>query len=234
LLEDFKPDLDSDTIILRLGYPAGAKASPKIVRMVSAQIAAARKLMNPRAACVRRDITGITAGAVSFEGGVSFKSAVLAKALSQSRSAFAFATTIGKALEDKVAAMMKGDSSPEGLILDTIGSEVAELLAEAVSAYALSTVKKEDMCITQRFSPGYCDWDVAEQTKLFKLIGPEAAGITLNASCQMIPRKSVSGVIGIGTSAEIGSIASPCKSCERKKACDSMRSQVAWSPTDRG
>jgi len=50
------------------------------------------------------------------------------------------------------------------------------------------------------FSPGYCNWSMAEQQKLFSLLPPGFCGIQLSPSSLMHPIKSVSGIIGIGTS----------------------------------
>ena len=57
--------------------------------------------------------------------------------------------------------------------------------------------------ITNRYSPGYCGWQVAEQHKLFQLIPDNYCGIRLTESALMDPEKSVSGIIGIGENVKI-------------------------------
>lgn len=52
--------------------------------------------------------------------------------------------------------------------------------------------------ITNRYSPGYCEWPLSGQRDLFAYIGDHPTGITINESCLMQPIKSVSGIIGIG------------------------------------
>ncbi|NSW95142.1 MAG: methionine synthase, partial [Bacteroidales bacterium] len=56
----------------------------------------------------------------------------------------------------------------------------------------------EGLNITNRFSPGYCGWDVAEQHKLFSLLPGNFCKIRLTESALMDPIKSVSGIIGAG------------------------------------
>ena len=51
---------------------------------------------------------------------------------------------------------------------------------------------------TNRYSPGYCGWNVSEQKNIFQLIPEKFCGIELTDSCVMVPMKSVSGIIGIG------------------------------------
>jgi cobalamin-dependent methionine synthase I len=68
--------------------------------------------------------------------------------------------------------------------------------------------------ITNRYSPGYCGWDVAEQHKLFQLIPDNYCGIHLTPSALMDPVKSISGMIGIGEN--VRSNPYTCKMCDMK------------------
>jgi hypothetical protein len=52
--------------------------------------------------------------------------------------------------------------------------------------------------ITNRYSPGYCGWRVAEQQRLFKMFPVDFCNIRLTESMMMDPVKSVSGIIGVG------------------------------------
>jgi hypothetical protein len=52
--------------------------------------------------------------------------------------------------------------------------------------------------ITNRYSPGYCNWSVSEQKLLFSFLPDGFCGIKLNDSALMTPIKSISGIIGIG------------------------------------
>jgi cobalamin-dependent methionine synthase I len=47
-----------------------------------------------------------------------------------------------------------------------------------------------------RYSPGYGDWDISEQAKLFRLVPGDAIGVHLSETHQMTPEKSVSAMIG--------------------------------------
>ncbi|MHB8579979.1 MAG: vitamin B12 dependent-methionine synthase activation domain-containing protein [Ignavibacteriaceae bacterium] len=58
---------------------------------------------------------------------------------------------------------------------------------------------KRGMKITNRYSPGYCNWNVSEQHLFFSLLPQNFCGITLTESSLMLPVKSISGIIGIGS-----------------------------------
>ena len=59
-------------------------------------------------------------------------------------------------------------------------------------------LRVKNLQISDRYSPGYCEWSVAEQQKLFSLLPENFCGISLSDSSLMTPIKSVSGIIGIG------------------------------------
>jgi cobalamin-dependent methionine synthase I len=77
-----------------------------------------------------------------------------------------------------------------------------------------SKVKVKNQRTTLRFSPGYCDWKIHEQKKVFSVLENDLIDVDLNESYLMAPRKSVSGVFGIGNSELIDKDeTNPCRSC---------------------
>jgi hypothetical protein len=85
-------------------------------------------------------------------------------------------------------------------VLDVLGSVVAGNAADKMSDDLEAELASSGWHVSESYSPGYCDWDVAEQQKLFSFFPPEYLGITLSPSSLMSPVKSVSGIIGIGPS----------------------------------
>jgi hypothetical protein len=59
-------------------------------------------------------------------------------------------------------------------------------------------MERNSLNITNRYSPGYCGWKVAEQQKLFKMFPADFCNISLTESMMMDPVKSISGIIGVG------------------------------------
>jgi len=86
----------------------------------------------------------------------------------------------------------------KGYIYDVIGSEIVEAAADLLQNDLEKNMLGKGKKITNRYSPGYCSWDVAEQHKLFQLIPDNFCGIRLTPSALMNPVKSISGFIGIG------------------------------------
>lgn len=103
----------------------------------------------------------------------------------------------------------------EAFVADAIGSLTVENAMDKIQKSLSEKVSNNNKLITNRYSPGYCNWPLSEQKKVFDLIGNNPIGITLSDSFLMTPIKSVSGVIGIGKNVrkrEYG-----CKICNNKE-----------------
>ncbi len=83
-------------------------------------------------------------------------------------------------------------------VLDVIGTVVVEKASNCLQDIILNEVSVSGFGITDCFSPGYCNWSVAEQQKLFSLLPMGSCNITLSETSLMHPVKSISGITGIG------------------------------------
>jgi Vitamin B12 dependent methionine synthase, activation domain len=118
--------------------------------------------------------------------------------IKKSDSVAIFLCTAGEAIGIRSRKAMKDRDFLKGYIYDVIGSEVAEAAADLMQSDLEKTIINSGKKITNRYSPGYCGWDVAEQHKLFQLLPQNYCGIRLTSSALMDPVKSISGIIGIG------------------------------------
>ena len=109
-----------------------------------------------------------------------------------------FVCTAGEGISQWSKKMMAANEPLKGYIADVLGSVVAETAIEAIENKLRDEISQKGLKITNRYSPGYCGWDTAEQHKLFRLLSDENCGIHLTESALMQPVKSVSGFIGIG------------------------------------
>lgn len=205
----------NETHVLRLLGQRNGKAPVRTVKRLNQFISRARALVEPRVVYCTRKIQGVERGAVTLEGGISFKSVKLSKSLSKCDRATVFLATIGNDIDELITGLSKENKLSDASIYDAIGSVAVE---EAVDYFQNSVdhdVSETRNCTTMRFSPGYCDWSVREQKKIFDVLDSEAAGVSLSSSFLMNPRKSVSGVFGIGL-ARRETRPNPCTLCANK------------------
>ncbi|MDH6305448.1 hypothetical protein M2459_001901 [Parabacteroides sp. PF5-5] len=83
-------------------------------------------------------------------------------------------------------------------VVDSIGSVIAEAIAHYMQEEISLNYSQKGLNCTNRYSPGYCGWNIAEQQQLFSLLEGKTCNVRLTASNLMLPVKSVSGVIGVG------------------------------------
>ncbi len=84
-------------------------------------------------------------------------------------------------------------------VADALGTVIAERCADQMEKDLQLSIDKLGWHHTNRFSPGYCGWHVSQQQLLFPLFKGQTCGVRLNDSSLMVPIKSVSGIIGLGT-----------------------------------
>jgi hypothetical protein len=123
---------------------------------------------------------------------------IITAQLKKTESLAIFLCTAGQEAGEFSRKLMSERDYLKGYISDIAGSEVVEAAADLMQDILKKDVEENGLKITNRFSPGYCGWDVAEQHKLFSFVPGDFCGIRLLDSALMDPVKSVSGVIGIG------------------------------------
>ncbi|WP_293710073.1 vitamin B12 dependent-methionine synthase activation domain-containing protein [uncultured Parabacteroides sp.] len=109
-----------------------------------------------------------------------------------------FICTAGAAFTDLSQAYQQNGDFLEAFVVESIGSATVENAMDKVQQRLEEEMAGQGKKITNRYSPGYCEWPLSGQRELFAYIGDHPTGITLNESCLMQPIKSVSGIIGIG------------------------------------
>jgi len=134
--------------------------------------------------------------------------------IKKSDSVAIFLCTAGEEIGIRSRKAMQERDLLKGYIYDVTGSEIVEAAADLMQAELEKSMLGSGKKITNRYSPGYCGWDVAEQHKLFQLIPDNFCRIRLTESALMDPVKSVSGIIGIGK--DVKSNPYTCRICDLK------------------
>jgi len=122
--------------------------------------------------------------------------------------------TIGKKIDEHIEKYNNEKEMLLSFTLDTCGSELIENLADYFQNILSALYLNKGLKITNRYSPGYCGWDIIEQKKLFSLLSASDTGIVLTESCIMKPVKSISAVIGIGE--DVKKSAYACQTCTQE------------------
>ncbi len=124
--------------------------------------------------------------------------------------------TIGPELESRVNELMKGGELARGVVLDAVGSEMAEAAAQVLDQRMEAEEARADQVAGARFSPGYGTWELEGQQWVFDMLDARGIGVELSPSMMMRPRKSVSFAVNFGPDPKPARCTDPCDQCEMK------------------
>ena len=86
------------------------------------------------------------------------------------------------------------DGIARGAVMQAVLASKIEEVCDGIE----NRLRAQGLTLRQRYSPGYFDLDITEQRKIFALLDlTKRIGLTLSDTCQMIPTKSVTAIIGI-------------------------------------
>jgi hypothetical protein len=191
--------IKEDTILSLLGYESDT-VDPYVLETIQDCILRCKYLFQPKGGFIFKTIIpGIPSdGVITLNSTELHCGKIICGQIKKASTLCIFAVTIGKKTENLSEQLFHKGDMLEGYIINLIGSEAAESAAEYLHNYIKTIAQHNDLNSSNRFSPGYCNWNVAEQFKLFSCFSPEFKEITLTESALMNPVKSVSGIIGIG------------------------------------
>ena len=216
-------DIDRQRVLHNIGYGTDCKLPSRIASLINEYVENAYYLIEPSYSCVIRDIKLVQGSSVFIDGSIAFRSQVIAQLLEQCHKAAVFLVTIGNHLEEMARRLAEDGLILQATVLDAIGSVAVESVANFVRDRVGEVANDQGLVISPRFSPGYCDWDIGQQKMVFWAVNGDSIGIRLTEGQLMIPRKSISGVIGIGLSNSNVEHYYPCKTCDRQHDCGGRR-----------
>jgi hypothetical protein len=205
--------IDSQQVLLDIGYDAECEPPARITSLVNDYLEYADYLIDTSYSYAIKHVFFAQDASVAIEGWITFESKIIAQLLRQCEKVAIFAVTIGNRLEDMACRLAENGSVLHARVLDAIGSRAAEKFVQLVQDSIAEEASAEGLCVSRRFSPGYCDWEVDQQRMLFQAIEGDSAGIELTDGYLMIPRKSLSGIIGLGSCSSDVEKYNPCNSC---------------------
>ncbi len=127
---------------------------------------------------------------------LSIASCYVCKGLAQCKKATIMALTIGPALPDEARRAAANGELYRSSVADYLGSHAVELFADAFCDYLQQQALPRGQYTTLRYSPGYGDWALDAQPKVFAFLEQCKGQIQLSSNYLMEPVKSITAIIG--------------------------------------
>ncbi len=219
VLDKWDLRLDVDVVLRSQGADPAAirKRSPSLVESAERALEEGNPLLQPRVTARRLLIEDLLHERLNLEGDGRLSGELLAEHMGGAQEAVIVLCTVGEALERRAADVSKEDAV-YGLALDGVGSAGVEALANAACALFEEEATKEDCQVTIPLSPGMVGWPVEQgQPQIFDLLDASEIGVRLTESMMMLPRKSLTFVLGLGKELMAGG--RTCDYCSLKETC---------------
>lgn len=142
--------------------------------------------------------------------------------LSGCHEAVLLAATLGAGSE-RMLLREQARGASRALLLDAVLSAGIEAVCDGIEARLREECEAQGLFLTDRFSPGYGDMPL-EQTKeiLGVLDAQKRIGLTVTATGLMMPRKSVTAVMGVSET-PVERRPSGCEGCAARETCAMRR-----------
>ncbi len=214
VLSEIPLQVDRDEVLRFQGYKKGIDVpSGVVVDLFEAAVALGEELIGPRAVYRAVRVEGQGKDEIGLAGGVSLRIPEIRWLWGALHAVGVGVCTVGEAIEVRVRELFDAREFPLAVMLDSVGSAAAESMAEYVNDLLCQVAIPEGLKVTNRVSPGYAGWDVAEQRDLFALCPGDPIGVSLNQYSVMSPAKSISFLVGIGREARVDHYFTQCRRC---------------------
>ena len=134
---------------------------------------------------------------IGEESEISVLSINLAKNLRDCSEVFIFGATIGVGI-DRLIARASISNMLQAAIYQAVGAAYIEAYCDKINEEINEIARLENKVTRPRYSPGYGDFGIENQSLLFSLLDlTKHTGITLTEGLLMMPSKSVTALIGV-------------------------------------
>lgn len=139
--------------------------------------------------------------------------------LANCSSCIVLAATLGLSCDDLIRRTEPVDMA-YALMLDAFAGAAVENLCDQVQTALAERFAKKNLFLTRRYSPGYGDLPITTQKPLCAALDTaRRIGLTVSASGILIPRKSVTAIIGLSATPPPEHATHDCANCNMRDHC---------------
>lgn len=217
--------VDKAEALRYLGYK-GQDFSEDINRTIDEMIERCEKISTPGYRTVQFALQRTDGGILLKGTNVTLRGNDIAKHLDGCNSAVLMAATLGQAF-DREMRVLEASDMVKALIFDCCASSLIESVCDFVQSEVQKSAGESGLFITDRFSPGYGDLPLEIQPEILKALDSQRKiGLYCTETCLMIPRKSVTAIIGLKNT-KSGVMRRTCENCKLNETCEFRKNGIS-------
>jgi len=221
VIRDIPLSLKTREVLRRQGLGGGAKVRPEIKILIQEILASVKnnRLLEPAVTYEYYTINSMNGSQISLDSGEAINGPLIPAIFPEAKELAVILCTIGPKLEKQVTDYSKSKEAMRGMILDGIGSTAVDMMTLEVLRRLTGEVSSRGYEISSPVNPGMPGFPLTEQWNLLGLVNADEISVSLTASGVLVPRKSVSMVIGIGPRMTRWTPAQVCARCSLRETC---------------
>jgi hypothetical protein len=191
--------------------------SPRLVDIAQRALSSSLKLLEPAALIHNFPVLSLQHDCLKLKGGKQISGPLVSGHLAGAKEVIAVVCTVGSRIDQHASRVME-DDIVLGLAIDGVGSAAVEALANLICSEVEVSAENRGFQSTIPLSPGMIGWGVEEgQPIIFDLLDSSRIGVELTPHHLMVPRKTLTMIIGIGPGMHSGQRL--CDFCAMRVTC---------------
>ena len=216
-------------VLRYLGY-CGQALSPELDVMIEECMQSMREAVTPFQTRMTFCICSRTDGIRLDNTGIVLGGKDICRHLAVCGQVVLLAATLGAAADSLIRHWERLDIT-RSLVLDACATQYIEQCCDELEEQVKQEESECGLAITSRFSPGYGDLPLDTQPKLLAVLDAgRRIGLTCTERFILIPRKSVTAVIGLGENPH--KRPDDCDSCPLKHTCSFTKGKRNYGYTE--
>ena len=185
----------------------------------AAALADARELIQPAAIWDFSPVQEIRHDQVVLVGGMRIGSGPFARVVAGASELMTAICTVGQAISRRVQELRQSRHMLRGLLLDDLGSWAVDMVRQQLCRRMEDEASAAGLHVSTCLSPGESEWSLQDQKVIFSLLDAARIGVSLSSSLVMSPIKSLSLIMGRGSTPMGHEGGSNCDFCSIKDRC---------------
>ncbi|MDD3031294.1 MAG: vitamin B12 dependent-methionine synthase activation domain-containing protein [Atribacterota bacterium] len=220
IIENIRLRIDKEEVLRYLGCfkKEASDINPLIIKLTREEIAQAYSLIEPKGIYdfvkVKQFCLGSGKILLSNKQSLQFDNK-LVEQLADIKYAVFCIVSVGHFLEDKISEYFSSGEAPKAMALDAAGTVAIRNFRDCMCKLIRQKAEDMGLKVIGSFSPGEEGWTIDQQKTIFQIIPADKIGVNITDSYMMVPKKSLSFMIGIGIKPKIfKNKENSCKTCK--------------------
>ena len=204
--------------VLRYLGHRGQELTPELDRRIDELMGRCLAAATPRMCTAEYPVEATEAGGRLVGTGLCLTGADIARHLEGARACALMGVTLGAAVEREIL-LLERRSMTDAVVFDAACTALVECVADRCESEIVGGARARGLYTNFRFSPGYGDLPLELQREFLAVLeASRRIGLTATETSLLLPRKSVTAVVGLFERPQRSSKRG-CESCNLRESC---------------